>query len=93
MLPDDWLQFSIMDAMRGVRLPTLKRTLTEDERRELARAIFAKFRLCGFEVVTHPRAQAARALYRRHGRHRYLARRAPARENVRASVVLSAIRS
>jgi len=54
-LPDDWLQFSIMDALRGVRLPTLKRSLTEDERRELARAIFAKFRLCGFEVVTHPR--------------------------------------
>ena len=54
-LPDDWLQFSIMDAMRGVRLPTLKRSLAEDERRELARAISANFRLCGFEVVTHPR--------------------------------------
>jgi hypothetical protein len=54
-LPDDWLQFSIMDGMRGVRLPTLKRPLTEDERRELACAIFAKFKQARFEVVTHPR--------------------------------------
>jgi hypothetical protein len=54
-LPDDWLQFSIMDAMRGVRLPTLKRSLAEEERRELARAIFTKFKQARFEVVTHPR--------------------------------------
>jgi len=54
-LPDDWLQFSIMDAMRGVRLPTLKRSLAEDERREQAHAIFAKFKQARFEVVTHPR--------------------------------------
>ena len=53
-LPDDWLQFSIMDSMRGVRLPALKRPLTEDARRELARAILAKFKQARFEVQSHP---------------------------------------
>ena len=41
VLPDDYLQFAIYDAMRGVRIPTLKRALTEDERRVLADAVFA----------------------------------------------------
>jgi hypothetical protein len=53
-LSDDWLQFSIMDGMRGVRLPALRRPLTEDERRELARAIFAKFKQARFEVRSNP---------------------------------------
>src|SRR4051812_38244982 len=48
------LQFMLCDAMRGVKLATLRRTLTEDERQILARAIFDRLKLSHCEVICHP---------------------------------------
>ena len=52
-VPDDHLRIAIYDAMRGVKLSTLKRTLTEEERHELAQAMFSRYRRCGWRVLCY----------------------------------------
>jgi hypothetical protein len=52
-VPDDHLRIAIYDAMRGVKLATLKRSLTEDERHEMAAAIFTKYKRCGWRVLCY----------------------------------------
>jgi hypothetical protein len=47
---DEYLRFAIYDAMRGANLATLKRVLTEDERRILSDRIFAKIKQAKWEV-------------------------------------------
>ena len=51
---DEYLNFTIYDAMRGVKLPSIKRSLTEDERHILAKAIFDQFKLSKLAVLCNP---------------------------------------
>jgi hypothetical protein len=50
VVEDEYLRLAIYDAMRGVKLATLKRALTVDERRILSERIFAKIKQARWEV-------------------------------------------
>lgn len=48
---DDELRFSIQDAMRGVKVPTLKVRLGEEDRAKLAQAVLERFKLSGYRII------------------------------------------
>lgn len=51
---DHHLRAGIFDAMRGVKLPSNGRALSEDDRRVLSEAIFAAFNKNTWEVTCQP---------------------------------------
>ena len=53
-IPEFDLLFALSDAMRAVKLPSMRRTLSEGERAVLARAISDRLKLSRWEVVCNP---------------------------------------
>jgi len=60
---DDHLRIAIYDSMRGMRLSTLKRTLTEDERNEILAVMFSRYRRCGWRVVCYLDGRSASTMF------------------------------
>src|SRR5258708_1021895 len=60
---DTHLRIAIYDAMRGVKLSTLKRTLTEDERNEISAVMFSRYKRCGWRVVCYLNGRSASAMF------------------------------
>ena len=63
LLPDEYLHFAIYDAMRGLRVPALKRVLTEEERRYLADAVFARIKRSRWIVSFEPDGRSAHTAF------------------------------
>ena len=62
-LPDDQLRIAICDAMRGVKLFTLKRPLAEAKRHELSAVIFSKYKWCGWRTVCYIDGKSASTMF------------------------------
>jgi hypothetical protein len=53
-LKNEYLRIALYDGLRGVKLPTIKRALNDQERDILANALFARFKQSGWDVVCYP---------------------------------------
>jgi hypothetical protein len=53
-LRDDYLRIALYDALRGVKLPTIRRALDNQDRDILADALFARIKQSGWDIVCYP---------------------------------------
>ena len=60
---DDHLRIAIYDSMRVVKLSTLKRTLTEDERNEISAVILSRYKRCGWRVICYLDGRSASTIF------------------------------
>ena len=51
---DEYVAFSVFYALGKQKLDTLKRCLTEEERKVLAKAVMDHFKLCKWQVMHEP---------------------------------------